>query len=113
MADTALENAQSLCERGAHQFLREGDCEAEIAGAKESFEQSKRLADQELVGLREEQERRKQLEEVKEKQQFGGFEENPGMALEADDNVESDEEDTTDIMLNMQRYGIRSTRRMP
>ncbi|EOD43253.1 hypothetical protein UCRNP2_10043 [Neofusicoccum parvum UCRNP2] len=38
-ADKALENAQSLCERGAHQSLRDGDCRAELEGARKSFEE--------------------------------------------------------------------------
>jgi hypothetical protein len=51
--DAALEKAQSMCERGAHQFLREGDCETEIVGAKENFEEVKRVSDKELERLRE------------------------------------------------------------
>ena len=51
-ADAALEQAQSMCERGAHQFLREGECEAEIVGAKKNFEKVKRVSDHELERLR-------------------------------------------------------------
>jgi hypothetical protein len=48
IADAALEQAQGMCERGAHQFLREGECEGEIVGAKENFETVKRVSDREL-----------------------------------------------------------------
>jgi len=41
-----------MCERGAHQFLRQGECEAEIIGAKENFETVKRVSDTELERLR-------------------------------------------------------------
>ncbi|KAF2752993.1 hypothetical protein EJ05DRAFT_228756 [Pseudovirgaria hyperparasitica] len=36
-ADKDLETAQSLCERGAHQFLRDGDCSPELEGSEASF----------------------------------------------------------------------------
>jgi len=35
--DRALDKAQGFCERGAHQFLRDGDCSDEISGAKAAF----------------------------------------------------------------------------
>ena len=42
--DKYLEVAQSLCELGAHQFLRDGDCSDEVQGVKERFENSLRIA---------------------------------------------------------------------
>ncbi|KAF2019910.1 hypothetical protein BU24DRAFT_129122 [Aaosphaeria arxii CBS 175.79] len=36
--DKSLEQAQSLCERAAHQSLREGDCRKELAGVHRHFE---------------------------------------------------------------------------
>ncbi|KAL8690529.1 MAG: hypothetical protein Q9218_004044 [Villophora microphyllina] len=37
-ADGHLEAAQNLCEVAAHQFLRDGDCEEELAGTRQRFE---------------------------------------------------------------------------
>jgi hypothetical protein len=108
MADAALEKAQSLCERGAHQFLREGDCEAEIVGAKESFEEVKRLSDQELIRLRAEQDIKQQEQDPIEVEDNPDT--NPNLSLEADSDVSN--EDAEDIMLNLSRYGIRTTRMM-
>lgn len=36
-ADKALEEAQALCERAAHQSLREGDCRKELDGVRRHF----------------------------------------------------------------------------
>ncbi|KAE9980379.1 hypothetical protein EG328_000314 [Venturia inaequalis] len=38
LADQALDSAQALCESGAYHFLREGECAAEILGARAIFE---------------------------------------------------------------------------
>ncbi|KAL8938584.1 MAG: hypothetical protein Q9216_003812 [Gyalolechia sp. 2 TL-2023] len=38
-ADDDLDAAQNLCEVAAHQFLRDGDCEEEIAGTRRRFEE--------------------------------------------------------------------------
>ncbi|KAL8793678.1 MAG: hypothetical protein Q9195_003727 [Heterodermia aff. obscurata] len=53
--DKDLENAQILCERAAHQMLREGDCKEEILGTKNSFQSSLKLAQQELDRFRAEE----------------------------------------------------------
>ncbi|CAF9914717.1 MAG: hypothetical protein HETSPECPRED_002057 [Heterodermia speciosa] len=53
--DKDLENAQILCERAAHQMLREGDCKEEILGTKNSFQNSLKLAEQELDKFRAEE----------------------------------------------------------
>jgi len=37
-ADKELEGAQMLCEKAAHQFLRDGDCQLELQGIKQRFE---------------------------------------------------------------------------
>ncbi|KAF1966086.1 hypothetical protein BU23DRAFT_333170 [Bimuria novae-zelandiae CBS 107.79] len=37
-ADKALEEAQALCERAAHQSLREGDCRKELDGVRKNFD---------------------------------------------------------------------------
>lgn len=48
-ADKALENAQSLCERGAHQSLRDGDCRTELEGARKSFDAVVKVAGAEIA----------------------------------------------------------------
>ena len=53
--DKDLENAQMLCERAAHQMLREGDCKEEILGTKNRFLNSLKLAEQELDKYRAEE----------------------------------------------------------
>jgi len=55
--DGQLEKAQSLCERAAHQILRDGDCTLETRNAKEHFEDASRIAEAELPALRKKAER--------------------------------------------------------
>lgn len=57
-ADKWLETAQSLCEVAAHEFLRNGDCSAELEGTKIRFEGCLRVAEQEAARLRQEEEDR-------------------------------------------------------
>jgi len=47
--DAALERAQGFCEKGAHQFLRDGDCSEETAGTKDSFRTLLGVAEKELA----------------------------------------------------------------
>ncbi|KAF2272993.1 uncharacterized protein EI97DRAFT_191906 [Westerdykella ornata] len=47
--DKLLEQAQSLCERGAHQSLREGDCRKELAGMRKSFLEVQETAAKEVA----------------------------------------------------------------
>ena len=69
-ADKALETAQLHCEKGAHQFLRDGECSQQTSGAKAAFldllllarEQTKKLQAQE----KEEAERRRKEREAQE-----------------------------------------------
>ncbi|KAL1868585.1 hypothetical protein Plec18167_008176 [Paecilomyces lecythidis] len=59
-ADKQLELAQSLCESGAHQFLRCGDCSAELQGVQEKFRILLEMATTEVERLKEE----KRLQEL-------------------------------------------------
>lgn len=65
--DGRMEKAQALCERAAHQILRDGDCATEVASAKEHFAEALRMAKAELPVLRKKaeqaQERRRREEE--------------------------------------------------
>jgi len=110
--DNALEKAQSLCERGAHQFLREGDCESEISGAKDSFEEAKRLSEQELVTLKaaKEVQQQQEKEEAKRLSLVSGYNGEPNSGiLEADDD---ESEDVEEMVLTKPRFSVRSTRSM-
>jgi hypothetical protein len=46
--DKGLEYVQSMCERGAHQFLRDGECTEEIEGIQGRLGEVKGLADREM-----------------------------------------------------------------
>jgi hypothetical protein len=48
-ADEALERAQELCERAAHQFLRDGDCRLETRSAKEAFQDVVKISTEALA----------------------------------------------------------------
>lgn len=64
-ADKLLEAAQSLCEVGAHQFLRDGNCAEEIAATKERFEHCLRVAKQQAAILQAEEQKEKEAEEAR------------------------------------------------
>ncbi|EME40652.1 hypothetical protein DOTSEDRAFT_27279 [Dothistroma septosporum NZE10] len=49
--DAKLERAQALCERAAHQILRDGDCTLEVTNARENFAEAVQLAEEELPTL--------------------------------------------------------------
>lgn len=54
-ATAELEAAQSLCETAAHQFLRYGDCVAEIDRIKTHFDNALRVAQLQVAFLRQEE----------------------------------------------------------
>ena len=53
-ADRDLEEAQNLCERAAHQFLRDGDCNTEIDGTRKRFTNCEGIARIEAERLKKE-----------------------------------------------------------
>jgi len=55
-ADAYLDEAQSLCERAAHQVLRDGDCALEVNGAKEQLVGARQVSEAALPALRSEAE---------------------------------------------------------
>lgn len=67
-ADKCLEMAQSLCEVAAHQFLRDGDCRAELEGTRLRFEGCLRVAEQEVARLRQEEDDAVHEDEEKEEE---------------------------------------------
>ena len=50
--DSLLEKAQTLCERAAHQILRDGDCAVEIREANQFFAEARTLGEAEMPSLR-------------------------------------------------------------
>ncbi|KAI9679227.1 MAG: hypothetical protein M1817_005246 [Caeruleum heppii] len=62
--DSGLEFAQSMCERGAHQFLRDGDCAPEILSIRKRLEDITRLASGEITKLRAVEEKEKQRQRL-------------------------------------------------
>ncbi|KAI4138275.1 MAG: hypothetical protein L6R39_006875 [Caloplaca ligustica] len=56
-ADEDLEAAQNLCEVAAHQFLRDGDCDDEIAGTRKRFQDCLATAKAEVARLQAEESR--------------------------------------------------------
>ena len=68
IVDKVLEEAQSLCEIGAHSFLRDGNCLEEIKDARERFETCSKIVQEEVVILEEEEKREKEREEEKERE---------------------------------------------
>lgn len=65
-ADNDLEVAQSLCEVAAHQFLRDGDCDEEIQGARARLESCLRVAQKEceLDAQKEEEDEKAEMDVV-------------------------------------------------
>jgi len=55
--DRLLDKGQSLCERAAHQILRDGDCAVELTTAKGHFAEAKTLAEAELPNLKKKAEK--------------------------------------------------------
>lgn len=53
-ADRDLEEAQSFCEWGAHQFLRDGNCYSQISGTRRRLTNCKGIAQREIERLKEE-----------------------------------------------------------
>lgn len=49
--DKLLELCERLCERAAHQILRDGDCTLELDKAKEHLDEAKKLAEDQLPDL--------------------------------------------------------------
>lgn len=76
--DGRLEKAQNLCERAAHQVLRDGDCTLDVSNAKEHFAEALKISEAEIPALqkkaekaaerrRRSDERRRAEEEAEEK----------------------------------------------
>lgn len=52
--DRGLDYVQGMCEHAAHQFLREGDCAAEVDKIKDRLSKTRDIADKEMERLAEE-----------------------------------------------------------
>lgn len=65
-ADKYLEIAQGLCELGAHQFLRDGDCTVELQGVAERFEAALNISTEQMAVLHKEAEEERAKKEAEE-----------------------------------------------
>ena len=135
--DKLLEKAQTLCERAAHQVLRDGDCALELRHVKEHFVDAQKLGDAQLPSLRKRaaksaerqrrgEERRRVVAEENEKkrQPDDSVTETPEdpfsspasleVDLEAEDSDghDNDAGQYTVTPINLSKYGMRSTRLM-
>ncbi|KAI9724109.1 MAG: hypothetical protein M1812_000828 [Candelaria pacifica] len=62
IADEKLDKAQALCEKGAHQFLRDGDCDEEIQGIRAACEVVQELANTETEAVAKKEMQNKRYE---------------------------------------------------
>ena len=69
--DEHLKAAQTVCELGAHQFLRDADCNDELATIKDHFEKSMEIAREQMQILKAEEERSKLLQMGSDSKQIG------------------------------------------
>lgn len=76
-ADKDLETAQNLCEVGAHQFLRDGDCRLEIESMRKKFHNCLAVAKNEVERLQEEDAQETATEAETERQDPPKVEEKP------------------------------------
>lgn len=130
--DVLLEKAQALCEKAAHQVLRDGDCGLEMRMAKEHIVDLQKVGEGELPGLQKRAERsidRQQRE--RDKEEARGVAEakqstpinvsekvdnpfsTPGrleVDLEADDSDKKEDIDFEVGAIQLGKFGIRSTR---
>ena len=134
--DVLLEKAQVICEKAAHQILRDGDCALEMRMAREHVVNLKKVAESELPALQrraektlERQKRERDKEKVKQAEAAEKDRstpenvtvteklENPFSSpgslevdLEADDSDEDDDLDFEVGAMQLGRFGVRSTR---
>jgi hypothetical protein len=113
--DAGLDKAQGLCERGAHQFLRDGGSTAETSGARKSVEEVLELSKEELARLKEEAKGRWQDEDESPEGEkvltIDKIADNrteiaaPGMSIEVDDD------NNEEAMLDIEQIRLMSRRR--
>ena len=72
-ADKDLEVAQNLCERAAHQFLRDGDCNTDIDNTRKRFVNCGNIAKREIERLKKEEQaaQKAAVEQKKEEVEHG------------------------------------------
>ncbi|KAF2423625.1 hypothetical protein EJ08DRAFT_441447 [Tothia fuscella] len=110
LTDSALDKAQTLCERGAHQFLRDGNCDEETLGAKRCFEEVIVLSGKEVTEFRLLEEERSKIaaaekQKAYEQQKRESIEAHPGLMIpngahiEVDDDEDDDDFDDSAITL--------------
>ena len=134
LLDELLEKAQALCEKAAHQVLRDGDCALEMRAAREHVVELQKVAEGELPSLQKRAEKsleRRKRERDREKAGVAAQAEkesstppsvtekamNPFSSpaslevdLEADDSEEDEDIDFEVGAMQLGKFGIRSTR---
>lgn len=124
-ADQALDRAQGFCERGAHQFLRDGDCNVEITGAKAAFEVVLKISQAEIESskkqaLEQQQvvrtELKLEVDLTQEIMQKGSISEHPALMnsmglIEADDDDVSDDDEELGDLTSLPSPPFRSIAR--
>ena len=118
-ADKDLEAAQSLCEVGSHQFLRDGDCSLEIDGTREKLERVLMGAKAEKLRLEEQEKQEKEMEEaektVREAEELDKRRTAEGKDQvvnigTGDAEIEVDDGDSAEAAIEMDLSAFRSTR---
>lgn len=102
--DSGLEWCQSMCEHAAHQFLRDGNCNTEIAGIKKRLWEVKEIAEKENARLeaekkeekKEEKEGARELKLIQMRKPFIAIK-----CLESD-QIEVDDEGYDDVLPTLQ-----------
>jgi len=110
--DILLEKAQLKCEHGAHMFLREGTCEADILEAKLGFEETLILSETEKMRLTEESNENPDPVSSMEKKEASTVSTSSNLGfIDIDD--ESDDGEAEDFILKLPpRFVIRTSRVM-
>ncbi|USW57015.1 hypothetical protein Slin15195_G103340 [Septoria linicola] len=93
--DGRLEKGQSLCERAAHQVLRDGDCTLEVSRAKEHFSEALKMVTEELPAVRKRAE--KAVERRRRSAEQHRLEEDVQNALRAAESVNDLDKNVQDL----------------
>ncbi|KAF1348075.1 hypothetical protein BDV97DRAFT_215495 [Delphinella strobiligena] len=71
--DTALLDAQRLCEQVAHQLLRDGDCDDDLAAINNCFQEISRICEEQIIKLPAERPSLNNEQDNGEKQKYAMF----------------------------------------
>ncbi|KAI9683034.1 MAG: hypothetical protein M1822_006227 [Bathelium mastoideum] len=113
--DKALERTQMMCEKAAHQYLRDGDCRLELREAKKHLEETRALVEPAFTALHEKKkesaEPEKKLEEAPKPDEGSKLDLTKVPTtdqIEVDDHAAGDSDDDIDIKLSFPRANRRT-----